>query len=388
MKNTVVTVLLVAMVVCHGGNIEVGWSHSLPLAGEKLLITVKGAPPGFSAEVTSPRDGQQQPVALQAAGNKLEMLPEEDGFYELALYGPDRTLLEKIEFPVLGRQIHIIFWDCPTTQRYVSARQIWPEKDGDFWLTRGTLNLTWAPGLKARPADKEALTGKYARRMQESDGILIDEFYMGNPEYYPYQCQTVCPAIADARIQVPDKKIYAWTASIDPECSTINQCIADSIDLIIMETYMASFLQYRRIAARHRAAVESGWAEKSIIGLGIGEDWITTGKEAAQQIQSTKEQLPDNAGIAFFGDGSRQEIMHAIDQSVRQYYLMPVLRLDKDRRRLSNFGGMTARGVKYEDAEGRLLTLAELAPTQSTDLGKTGCTLQKEPHYTILENGK
>ena len=144
MKNTVVTVLLVAMVVCHGGNIEVGWSHSLPLAGEKLLITVKGAPPGFSAEVTSPRDGQQQPVALQAAGNKLEMLPEEDGFYELALYGPDRTLLEKIEFPVLGRTVHVIFWDCPTTQRYVSARQIWPEKVRLLAHAR-YVELTWAP---------------------------------------------------------------------------------------------------------------------------------------------------------------------------------------------------------------------------------------------------
>lgn len=360
-------------------------SANLPLVGESLYIDL---PELTGATVSCVGVGSSVTAAVNAepsaAGTRFKIDFPADGFYKLTVADRFGTVVANREIPVLGRPVQLIFWNCPVQQKYVTARQIWPE-DRTHWSDRGVIKLCWAPGLKAKPAPVAELSRKFIDRLNEHGGIFIDEFYM-TKEQLPYQVETLCPAVRIARQTCPKQKIYAWTTTIDPECKPINAVLRECVDWVVIEVYLENFVQYQTFSREYQAAYKADLASKSVIGLAVDPRWINTTKEARSQIMEVKRRLPESPGIAFFGSELHPKIFAAIDMAIMEFYIMPVLRLSKDGKFVTNCGGMTARGVHYRDIAGRDCVIPVIAPGTRIELAENATELQAGRGYTILED--
>ncbi len=360
-------------------------SANLPLAGESLYIDLPELTEaaircvGVDGSATATVN-----VEPAAAGTRFKIDFPTDGFYKLTVADRFGTVVAAREIPVLGRSVQVVFWNCPVQQKYVTARQIWPE-DGTRWSDRGVINLCWAPGLKAHPAPVAELSRKFIDRLNGYGGIFIDEFYMSK-EQLPYQIETLCPAVQIARRNCPKQKIYAWITAIDPECKPINTVLRECVDWVVIEVYLESFVQYQAFSREYEAAYKTDLASKSVIGLAVDPRWINTVKEARSQIMEVKKRLPESPGIAFFGSELHPRIFAVIDTAVMEFYIMPVLRLAKDGKSVTNYGGMTARDVHYRDITGRDCVIPVIAPGIRIELPGTAIELNTDRGYTVLED--
>ena len=365
----------------QAGNISFNETYYMLKRGDIWDLTVSVAEK-VTVELRCERSGKTSTVAQTDGKYRIQIA--RDGFYTILVKDSSGTVLKSHEVAVVSRIPDLVFWDCPVSQRYVTDRQIWPKKDGQNWLKRQVSNLNWAPGRKGHPAGVTAMTQKYVDRMKNFDGILIDEFYMVK-NYYPYQLDTVCPAIRAAAKQQPNKKIYVWITTPDPTCTVINETIKETVSLALIEVYIADFTSYKAIAAEFELAKKSGWADKAIIGLGIGSKWITTGKEAFRQIREVKMSIPEIRGIGFFGGGNNAIVMRGIDEGIRQYFIMPVIMYKTNGKSISNFGSMEAQQLEIIYCDGSKEMIASLPVGKTLILNKEIARVSESKHYTILE---
>ena len=347
-------------------NITFSETYYMLKRGDVWNLTISGAE-NISVNLRCERTGKISRIT--PVNGTYQIKTDNDGFYTLLIKDPAGKELKSHEFAAVSRIPDLVFWDCPVGQRYVTDRQIWPDKDGQDWLHRHVSNLRWAPGLKGRPADLAAMTQKYAERLKEFDGILIDEFYMVK-DFYPYQLDVVSPAIIAAAKQQPHKKLYAWMTTPDPDCTVINEAIKAAVDLVLVEIYIGNFMGYDAISGEWDLAVKSGWADKAIVGLGIGRDWITTGKEAFNQIREVKKRIPESRGIGFFGDGSNAIVMRGIDEGIRKYFIMPVVMYQPNGKTVSNSGSMEARQLEVICQDGSKVVINSLPVGKTVTLDK------------------
>ena len=139
------------------------------------------------------------------------------------------------------------------------------------------------------------------------EGFSIDE--LGFDYDGPTDLKTI-KVLHAANEKKPDLQIAAWQMG-GPVAPKLAATYRELVELVMMETYVDLDNSWM-IAFKLQAARLNGLVEKSVIGLGIGEQaesmggwaWTQTREEMEQQFRLIRFVAPESPGVVFFGQWS------------------------------------------------------------------------------------
>jgi hypothetical protein len=355
---------------------ELKLSKSIPVKGEELTVTLP------EKTVFKLFDPDRKPVPIEIIpGQTFAFTPQKSGVYQIVQNGREFAV------PVVAEPLHIVYWHCPRSVRYVTARLIPRAErttDLQYWNGRGVLPLTWIPGVGDEWKDWTSQQFIEEWGKEEVSGLMMDELSWA-PRHEKVMGEiTEALKIFHERNPRPYLAVYMVYAPGHTKDDLI-KANAPYTDILMLECYLHGFQGYPKLALTWDAVKRCKMKEKCIIALGITTlqtqyKWITTKKEIRKQIIACKLAAPDAPGIAFFGKAQHDSVAEAGDQAIYEYFIMPVLMVEDNC--LYNYGGMDARDIKIE-RNGKTETVELLAAGQNIPL-KNSDRILPSTGYTVL----
>jgi len=358
--------------------------RALPVVGQPITLQVRpGAEPlpeGAVAEFAV-RDGAGARTPITSDGAlSARWAPTAPGPYEVTANIAGQALTPVSVFAV-QRPLHFSYWECPPTQRYVTAVMENTPEDAraQQWLDRGVLPLQWKPGAIEGHTQPEEWAQDYTTLLPGRAGITIDEFWgAGAP---PHRDEAACEGLLLARRSAPGvfQAPYCLTVERDKVREAFGQA-----DLVQVELYRRDFRGYEGIASAMRRFADAGLADRAIPILAAGPGhvlWITTERELRQQVAFVRWSTPDAPGVGFF-PGFYPGLAEAADRAIYDYFLAPALLLRDGW--LRNIGQVTATGVRVALPDGAEKEVGTLFAGQRVAV-EEGARCVPSPEYTVIE---
>ncbi|MFA5645237.1 MAG: hypothetical protein WDA18_02635 [Candidatus Ratteibacteria bacterium] len=283
----------------------------------------------------------------------------ENGFYLIrVLLDPENKIspsnnAKKMEqeVAIVAKQLHFHFWDAPKWMKYPTIVMCNKQEELDYWKMRGVIPARWERGIKGRKDnwDMEKYVSRWTSHVKMGwPAICIDEFGRGTSVTDAYMRS----ALVESKKIVPDLFISLWITGIGDSPEEI---LKTSADLVMIERYKESFVGYIGFNQQWEKAVSMGLEKNSILCLGLGR-WITTEQELINQMRYIKKLQPPMPGVGFFGSAA-DHIYQAVDRAIYDYFLKPVLWIDKTESGdavIVNTGGMDAKKIVITYAQGAM----------------------------------
>jgi hypothetical protein len=247
-------------------------------------------------------------LALPAAAGKGEKILGQDKIFAFCYVGYDPKKL---------RSATLIFAD-PAEWKHWQKRGVTP-----------AVGQTWFALLN--PHSRE--NGKPIWSLEKAVEVLVDRDYGGSPS--PVVCidefgfdfggetdQKIAEVLEETKRRKPDLGIAIWQMR-----GPISKVLADAYrkfaDLVMMECYVGDKRNYWWIATQVYAARMHGLIEKSIVYLGLGQEWARTKEELERQIRFVRLIAPESPGIGFFGPDAPSELIEYADELCSRWDQIP-----------------------------------------------------------------
>jgi len=358
--------------------------RALPVVGQPITLQVRpGTEPlaeGTVAEfVVRDGSGAQTPVANDGALS-ARWAPTAPGPYEVIASIAGQALAPVSVFAV-QRPLFFSYWECPPTQRYVTAVMENTPEDAraQQWLDRGVLPLQWKPGAIEGHTKPEEWADDYTNVLPGRAGITIDEFWgAGAP---PHRDEAASEGLLMARRRAPG--IFQAPYCLTVERDKVREAFGQA-DLLQVELYRRDFRGYEGMENALRRFADAGLGDRAIPILAAGPGnalWITTERELREQVAFVRWAVPDAPGVGFF-PGFYPGLAEAADRAIYDYFLRPAL-LVRDGW-LRNIGQLTATRVRVTLPDGTEKEIGTLFSGQRVAVGD-GARCVPGADYTVVE---
>lgn len=260
-----------------------------------------------------------------------------------------------------------------------------------LWRERGVIAQQWRGGRWAYEngfETPEKLAEHWrAGRQGGFQGIVIDEITVDEA-----QRRVAGAALLELAASDPDLHVAVYIAPGITE-GVLAEGLRRGADRVLIETYQGSAISdYGLIGRRWASAIEHDLAEKSLVVLGLGPEWITTARELRRQLHHVRYHFPEMNGIAFFGnlDELHPGFAAEIDALLGLFYTRPVLRVERSEGGalvFCNIGAVAsppielALGAAAGESSPRTLAVPALAVNASAHLDAGAVSPE---HLTVL----
>ena len=334
MLKNIILILLLSVLSVSAEEITFKLSKSIPVKQQELSVSLSKA---VRFKLIDP-DGK---TVFEKTSGKFTFVPKKSGFYRL------RFEKQTVTFPVTAKMLNIVYWNCPRTVKYLTAKLI-PrskrEQDLKYWENRGVIPLAWIPGVARKWKTWTAKMFFDEWTKENVAGFCLDEL-SGAPSH-KHQMAEATAALKMLHEKRPESYMAAYTSGYN---KTLIKETTPFVDVLMIECYLTGFQCYKKLNQVWEMVKECNAQKNSIISLGASCKWVTSKKEMCKQIVHTKQAAPEAPGIAFFGNDPRDSIWEYTDELIYKYYIMPVLTIKGNT--VYNYGGMAARGIKVKCAE-------------------------------------
>lgn len=348
----------------------------------------------------------EKTVETIAAGGVVEVTQEwnlpQNGFYKvLVVIDPADKIKEKdksnnkafFEVPVLAKDLHVYYWVCPKSNRYVTS--LMPGKEGaNYWAERGVIPTKSREGFIQWNWTEEQFANTWPPPEKEGwGGIAIDEFGDTGP-----LGDRMAAALIKTKERYPNLYIVVWAAGLGG-ASSIEAYRKAKVDLLIAETYCYGFPVYGKFDAYWKQAQKYGLTDRLVFAIAFGSD-CTTEQELVRQVKYIKKLAPEMKGVGFFTEAPAH-LYASADKAVLDYYVKPVIwvkNIGLTEAIITNIGGMDAGEVDIEFLSGKqeeggknlgVTKLNRLKAGSEVSLkipsGTKNVLIVPKEHYTVLE---
>ena len=394
-------------------------SKTLPTQGDEILVKArihnKGERSALGVEVCFYQQNREGDTTLIGEKHLIDEIttnsyitltqlwiaPQNDFYKITVVMDPDHKLKEKDEsnnkacfnVPVVARELFFHYWSCPESTRYVTIRKV-EYNEMAYWKERGVLPVRWMWGVQWPDATEEKYVKLWSTFAQKQgySGIAIDEFgALDGPKNH-----WMNSAIVKAKKNSPDLFISAWITGLSEGAA---RAFETGADLVLVECYIASYLNYQKFDKTWAMAKKMGIADKTLFTLGF-KNWVTTEQEVVRQIRHIKKTAPEMPGLSFYQSGP-EHLHKAADQAVYDYFIKPVIwvnDLSSDKATIKNVGGIDAEDITMNFlsrkpkkggkmiGSGRIDSLTSGAERMITIPAGTGYVLVlPNENYTVLD---
>ncbi len=201
-----------------------------------------------------------------------------------------------------------------------------------YWQDRGIIpavGQTWFALLN--PHGRE--DGKPIWSLEKAVEVLVKRDYCGNPN--PVVCidefgfdfggetdQKTAEVLAETKRRKPELGIAVWQMR-GPIPKVLAEAYRKFVDLVMMECYVGDKKNYWWIATQVHVARMHGLIKKSIVYLGLWQEWARTKEELEQQIRFVRLIAPESPGIGFFAPDAPHELIAYADELCSRFDQIP-----------------------------------------------------------------